>query len=250
MGLRIAFFLMAIGLAPCVFTSQAHAQNATVDDGFEPFADYSEFVEASTEETDINFFRYGRLLSFGVSFGQRVLTGRQRNFIDDSLEFGVFATFYITINFAFQAGYKTSSHDAFYYIEEIDENYEATTRFDNYFVHAKYILNTQNLTKSVARFNPYFIGGISQMYRETNASDQLLVAARDGAASFDFGAGLENLFNNNRNFVGLQFMYHYVSFPNENDPLEFTSGNGTLVDSGLRFKGDLWSINLNVGFNF
>ena len=249
MGLRFLLILSLLGLS--LYTPQTYAQSTTVDDGFEPFADYSEFVEANTEETDVNFFKYGRLLSLGVGLGQKTLTDKQRNLVDDSLEFSFFVSFYIAINFAFQAGYQTSSHDVFFEVKEIDSNFEGTTRHDNFFLHAKYTLNTQNLTKATARFNPYLIGGVSQFYRETRSPNIPFISARDGAPSFDFGAGLERLFNHNKNFIGLQLMYHYVSFPNENDPILVSNQiTGEDVDTGLRFKGDLWSMKLNVGFNF
>lgn len=252
MRLKPYFAVLLLILSPSFSSTKAFAQSSsTTDDGFEPFADYSEFVEASTEETDINFFRYGRLLSFGVSFGQRTLTGGQRQFIDDSLEFGAFVAFYMTINFAFQAGYKTSSHDVFFDVPGIDQSFEGTIRYDNYFLHAKYTLNTQNLTKTVAKFNPYIVGGISQFYRETRTAQQTLISGKDGAGSFDLGTGIERLFNHNKNFVGLQLMYHYVSFPNENDAILVTNPiSGLDIDTGLKSSGDLWSINLNIGFNF
>jgi len=228
-----------------------HAQFVdNVEDGFEPFADYSEFVEASTEETDINFFRYGRLLSVGVTGGYQGLNGDQIEFIKDGIEFGAFFTFYASINLGLRLSYKTSSHDASYFIQEINSNFEATTRFDFFSLHAKYILNTQNLTKSIAKYNPYIIGGISQVYRNTNTNQQVLVSSRDGAPSFDLGFGIEHIFNNNKNFIGLQGVYHLANFPNDNDPLSFTNDAGILVDSGLRFKGHIYSINFVLGFNF
>ena len=256
MGLKPLPFLFlslftTIGLSLSFYSPQARAQSdSTVDDGFEPFADYSEFVEASTEETDVNFFRYGRLLSFGISVGQKVLDGQQRKFIGDSPDFGLFVSFYTTINFAFQFGYQTSSHDVFYEIEETDSKFEGTTRYNIFFVHAKYALNTQNLTRSVARFNPYVIGGVGQAFRESRSLNDSRLSAKDGAASFNIGAGLEHLFNHNRNFVGLQVMYHHASFPNENDPIRVTNSQDVDIDTGLRFEGNLWSINLNMGFNF
>lgn len=251
MGLK-SILTSLLSLLILAFGFQAMAQESTIEDGFEPFADYSEFVEASTEETDVNFFRYGRLLSFGVSVGQQMLTGDQRQFVDDSLEFSAFVAFYMTINFAFQFGYKTSSHDIFFDVPEIDTSFTGTTRFENYFFHAKYTLNTQNLTKTIANFNPYIIGGISQMYRNSTTPSQRLVSARDGAASFDLGAGLEKLFNHNKNFVGVQLMYHYANFPNENNPIIINdnSESGLDIDTGLRFGGDVWSFNVNIGFNF
>lgn len=249
MGLKAPFFTL-IFILSSLFGFQTLAQTATVDDGFEPFADYSEFVEASTEETDVNFFRYGRLLSVGLSLGQRTLTGDQREYIDDSLEFGAFISFYMTINFAFNLGYKQSTHDVGFSAPTEGINFDGRTRFQNIYLYAKYNINTQNLTKSIAKFNPYVIGGASLFIRETRSTATAIFVGQDEAASFDFGFGAEKLFNHNKNFVGLQFLYHHTLFADENDPIIVNDNVNGPLDTGLTPGGDLWSINVTFGFNF
>lgn len=233
-----------------LYATPGYGQNS-IEDGFDPFADYSEFIEASTEETDINFFKYGRLLSFGLSLGQRSFTGPQTEIYENNLQFGVFVTFYTSINFAFQTGFQTSSHDTNFSIPEEAISFDGTATYNNFFLHGKYFINTQNLTKTVARFNPYFIGGVSQFYRETQTEAQQFISGRDAALSFDGGFGFEYLFNQNKNFLGAQAMYHFVRFPNENKEISLPGSQpGDTIDSGLKAKGDIWHIGITGGFNF
>ena len=104
--------------------------------------------------------------------------------------------------------------------------------------------------KKPSIFEKIYIGGISQFYRETKTGRQRFISAKDAALGFDGGAGFEYLFNQNKNFIGLQVLYHYVRFPNENDEIVLPDENGQTINSGLKAAGDLWQIGITGGFNF
>ena len=79
------------------------AQFEQVGEHYDPFADYSEFEEASEEEADVHFFTNGRLLNFGGLFGPRWFTselGKQEGMF--GLGGGVFLNFFFNLRSAFQ----------------------------------------------------------------------------------------------------------------------------------------------------
>jgi len=228
-----------------------HAQDAIVDDAFDPFADYSDFVEATTEETDVNFFKFGRMISAGAQLGMRNFSGELGNVFGNDNLFGGFFTYYLTIQMAVQISYTSGTHSAVLNLEEeIDESFEGSSSLGVLSLHGKYFLNTQNFTKAVSKFNPYVIGGFSQISRRITEFSNPTVSGNDNSGSFDFGFGGEYLFNENRNFVSLQFMYFATDFPNENREIVVTRENGSTFDTGRFLAGDMFTISVMLGINY
>ncbi len=226
------------------------ADDSLVDDAFDPFADYSDFVEASTEETDINFFKFGRMLSIGGILGMRSFTGNLGTNQSSDTYFGGTFTYYMSLQFAVQLSYHTGSHTLSYNFPEQRATFSGNTTYTTTSMHGKYFINTQNLTKTVARYNPFIIGGFSQINRDTNTTDQPLIASRDTVGSFDIGAGVEYLFNNNKNFVSLQAIYYKADFPNEGREIILKDDSDDDFATGIKPGGDPFSIQVSIGFNF
>lgn len=235
-------------LALLMTSVMAHAQSSGIEDAYDPFADYSDFVEASTEETDINFFKYGRMLSLGGSIGYRSFTETQADLYTSDIFYGLFFTYYMSLQFAIQASLTSGSNDMGFKIPERNYAFTASTRHIFYSFHGKYFLNTQNLTKAISKFNPFIIGGLSRIDRETSDRSQTIFAAKDFSASFDIGAGLEYLFNNNSNFITAQLMYHRTDFSNESRELFILDPDH--VNVGIFPRGDILQLQVMIGFNF
>lgn len=237
-----------------LFTHLTYAQDGggIVDDAFDPFADYSDFVEASTEEADINFFKFGRSLSVGATLGLRTFTGEQANLYSSGNHFGGFFTYYLSIQFATQLSYTTGTSDLGFNVPEAGSNsqFSGSARFNTFSLHGKYFINTQNLTKAVSKFNPYIIGGFSQIERETSDLNQSIVSAKDSTGSFDIGVGGEYIFNNNKNFISFQAVYYKADFANENREIRVPDQTDTLIDSGIKPAGDILTFSIMIGFNY
>lgn len=237
-----------------LFSSTALAQDGggIVDDAFDPFADYSDFVEASTEEADINFFKFGRSLSIGATLGLRTFTDEQASLYSSGNNFGGFFTYYLSIQFATQLSYTTGTSDLNFNVPEAgaDSRFSGSARFNTFSLHGKYFINTQNLTKAVSKFNPYIIAGFSQIERETSDLNQSIVSAKDSTGSFDIGVGAEYLFNNNKNFFSFQAMYYKADFANENREIRVPNQSDALIDSGIKPKGDIITFSVMIGFNY
>jgi hypothetical protein len=209
-------------------------------DGYDPFIDYSEFEEATQEEADINFFRNGRFLTIGLVGGIRGYTGNYGSLNDSGGSYGLLLAFFFDLQFALQVSYITSSH-SFQYDTILSGTNETTqTSFE-----VKYFIQTQNVTKGLSHFNPYLIGGFSQVYR-TYTLDQADADSRDGALGFNAGVGFEVPFSRNSAYVGLEAKYTYINFNDENTFLKDQAGNST----GFALEGDLYQILAILGVNF
>ncbi len=236
-------------LAVLLFSSTVFAEGI-VDDAFDPFADYSDFVDASTEETDINFFKFGRMLSIGAVFGRRSFTGTMGSNTNPGTYFGISFTYYMSLQFATQISYTNGKNSLSYNVPDANFSINGSAQHQTFSFHGKYFINTQNLTKSISRYNPYIIGGYSQITRLTSLSNQVLISAKDSAASFDLGVGAEYMFNNNKNYVGLQLMYHKADFINEDREIVFKNTDDSDISSGIFPGGDPITLQVMLGFNF
>jgi len=232
-----------------IIPSVSLAQEAIVDDAFDPFADYSDFVEASTEETDVNFFKFGRMMSVGAILGLNSFTGELGNIIENDIRYGAFFTFYLGIQSAVQVSYSTATHSSKFEVEEIDESFNGVADHSILSLHFKYFLNTQNFTKAVSKFNPYVIGGFSQIDR-TITDFEAASLGGDNSGSFDLGFGAEYIFNNRKNFVSFQLMYYKTDFPNEGDFIPVTQEDGEVFTTDLTMAGDMLTFSLMLGINF
>ena len=238
--------LAVLMLSPLSFTKQAWAQDdVQSEENFDPFSDYSEFTEAASEEADINFFRNGRLLNIGISAGYKgFIGGDYAEYYKQTASFGFFFTYFFDLQFAVQLGIMTSDHD-FTFRDNDGFIFNSKMRLFDINLHAKYFLNTQNMTRAFAEWNPYFIGGVSQIRRSHSANN--VIQATDNAVGYDFGVGVEYMFNQKRNFVGFQFLYQYVSFAGEGNRLPDPGGG---ANTRFTQEGDPITFMATIGINY
>ncbi|MDB2426233.1 outer membrane beta-barrel protein [bacterium] len=216
----------------------AQAQNESYD----PFADYSEFQETGDEEADINFFRNGRFFVLGFLVGQRMFTSKLATVKDPGVEFGFFISYFFNMRFALEFAYTTSSHN---FGATISTGKATTTvGMNSLDINMKYFLNTQNLSRGLASFNPYVIGGIGSITR-TNGDAATFEFASESLIGARFGGGLEFPILRDDVYIGAQATYELISFANENQEL-IIDGEST----GIKPTGDAISILMTMGINF
>ncbi len=212
------------------------------DEAFDPFADYSEFDEASDEEADINFFRNGRFFTVGLAGGFRSFTENFRKTYGSGPTFGLFLAYFFDLKFAFQLGFMTGDHSVAFKTTQTD--YTGNVSFTTLNFDLKYYMNTQNVTKGLADLNPYIIGGLAQFYRTYTISN-IEGYSRDSTMGLDLGAGIEIPIMRKKGFLGLQGTYRYVNFSDENK--EFVQGTERLEN---KINGDMYDILAILGMNF
>lgn len=220
---------------------QAQAQDA--DDTYDPFADYSEFEESAEEEADINFFRNGRFFTLGFIGGYRDFTETMGNIQRPGTAFGLFIAYFFDLRFALQLGFLTGDHRLYFY-SPTNKLIAGNVGITAISMNLKYYLNTQNVTRGLAKLNPYLLGGFSQVYRTVTVSGEPAFG-KENAMGFDLGAGLEVPLMRNM-YLGVQGAFQLVNFSNENSEIILYPNQPT----GLYNKGDIFTITGIIGLNF
>ncbi len=233
---------------PLFFTENLYkVAQASEDDSYDPFADYSEFDEASQEEADVNFFRNGRLLNVGFLAGLRTFTSNMGKIYKTGSSYGLFLSYFFDLRFALQTSYRTGSHP--FSVSGNGGSLSGNTSITTTAFNLKYYFNTQNVTRGLADLNPYVIGGFSQYKRLFSVVGQDYTP-EDGSTSIDIGAGLEVPMLRNKMYFGIEAAFHLVNFPDESSALPVQNGDGETVSSGVKPDGDVLSILGLLGVNF
>lgn len=251
---RLASLLALIGVLASVTVSTARAESLLgipglkvaqfdADDTYDPFADYSEFDEAQEEEADINFFRNGRFVTLGFIGGIRGFTEGLGDMYRSSPTFGLFLSYFFDLRFALQFSFQTSDHG--FRVASRTKAANGNVGIQNFSLDIKYYVNTQNVTKGLARFNPYIIGGFARVDRTTTI-ENVQGFGKEGAMAFDLGAGIELPLMRNKMFFGAQAMYQLVNFHDENTEVLFDNGEHT----GKYPNGDSYTVLGILGVNF
>lgn len=241
--LRVAFIAFLLCFLTFGSTMPITVWAQDVDETYDPFADYSEFEESAEEEADINFFRNGRFFTLGFIGGYRGFTETMGEIQDPAVAFGLFISYFFDLRFALQFGFLTGDHK----LSFTAPNGTAITgnvALTEVSLNLKYYLNTQNVTRGLAKLNPYFLGGFSQIYRTTTVVGETAFG-KEGAMGFDLGAGLEFPMLRNMYFGG-QATFQLVSFQNENSEIILANNQAT----GLYNKGDIYTFLFILGLNF
>jgi hypothetical protein len=213
------------------------------DDTYDPFADYSEFDEAQDEEADINFFRNGRFVTIGFIGGMRGFTGGLSGMYQTSPSFGLFLSYFFDLRFALQFSFLTSDHG--FHVASKTQAANGNIGITSFALDIKYYVNTQNVTKGLAQFNPYIIAGFSRVDRTTTIED-VQGFGKEGAMAFDLGAGIELPMMRNKMFFGAQALYQMVNFQDEHSEIVFDNGQKT----GKYPNGDSYTLLGIIGVNF
>lgn len=215
-----------------------------IDDTYDPFADYSEFEESAEEEADINFFRSGRFVTLGFIGGYRSFTETLGQIYSDSYAFGLFLSYFFDLRFALQVSFLTGDH-RIAFSSPGGTHVRGNASLTNIGINLKYYLNTQNVTRGLAQFNPYIIGGFSQVYRTATVTGQSAFS-KDGALGFDMGMGVEWPLMRNKMFFGAQAAYQLVTFKDEHSEIIL----GGSQQTGLYPTGDVITFLGILGVNF
>lgn len=214
-------------------------------DAYDPFVDYSEFDENSDEEADINFFKNGRFFTLGLTVGNRFVTDQLTEIYENSPTFGLFISYFFDLRFAIQMGFVSGSDHNIKIKFPSGQTFTGSSSISSISLNLKYYLNTQNVTRGLAQFNPYLIGGFAQVTRKTQLSEVPNIA-EDSAFGFELGGGFELPIMRKRMFLGLQTTYQVVTFSDENTELEAANSE----KSGIVPRGDLINLMAILGINF
>lgn len=233
--------LLALAILLSLSSQKAFSQTDP-EEAYDPFSDYSEFDEASDEEADINFFRNGRFLTIGLAVGPQTFTDGMDKAYGDGPVMGISLSYFFDMRLAMSLGLMAADHSV--KLETAGPTYTGTVSFNEVNFHLKYYFNTQNVQKGLADLSPYMLGGISQVSRSYSIAE-LLTRSKETVTSTDLGFGIEIPLLRKKAYLGIQTLYHFVSFTDENkatvngvDPLQY------------KINGDYINTQFILGMNF
>ncbi|MDZ4659999.1 MAG: outer membrane beta-barrel protein [Pseudomonadota bacterium] len=236
--------LLGLVLALCLsFSPMAYSQWEN-DDTYDPFTDYSDYEATSEEEADINFFKNGRMLTLGLTGGYRNFSGKFGSLYGGGTNFGLFLSYFFDLKFALQFGFSTGDHTLT--IPTPTQTLQGNLGLTDLTVNLKYYVNTQNVTKGLAKLNPYFLVGMSQIQRTTTLpSTTGGIYGKDSTNGLTLGGGIEIPAMRNKMYYGFQFSYSFVTFADENTQIVIQS-----EQTGIIPGGDPYLLNFILGVNF
>ncbi len=250
-----AVFFLTMGLASPAL-AQFGEEDVSADDTYDPFADFSEFEPNADEEADIHFFKNGRFFNFAFLVGGRTWTDNLAEYTDAAPIYGLYLAYFFDIRSAVQVSYLHGQHnfnipsgngpspDGGLTLGEAYEGFTGTTSMSVISIDFKYYFNTSNITRGFAELNPYVIGGFSMNQRTISITGESVLAKADPMGA-QLGFGLEIPIARNRMYLGIQAMYHYVTFPDENESLMDHD-----ILTGIYLRGDYVQGLLVIGVNF
>ncbi|MGZ3692214.1 MAG: outer membrane beta-barrel protein [Pseudobdellovibrio sp.] len=258
LGLRKILLLVLFCVS--LFHQHAHAQsNNDVDEGFDPFSDYNEVEQSAEEEADINFFKNGRFLTIGALIGYRGYTDGFSQAYSSAVSWGVQFSYFFDLQTAISLSYSTADSGVDFFsfndanFTSVSQHYTGTVNIQTFDINAKYYFNTENVTKGLAELNPYVLLGFGQFTRTYNLSRELPLTP-DKPIGFKIGTGIEIPIMRHKAYIGLQALYHFVQFPDENnDRIEETKpgvADPVLSPVKPRLNGDIYELQTILGFNF
>jgi hypothetical protein len=241
--IRLAL-LLAFASFMSFIPMKAHAQTDP-DEAYDPFSDYSEFDEASDEEADINFFRNGRFLTVGLAVGPQIFTNGMAKAYGDGPSMGLYLSYFFDLRLAMSLSLMSADHSVKF--KTTGGDYSGNVSINEVGFHLKYYFNTQNVQKGLADLNPYAMVGFSQISRVYSVSE-LLTKSSESPMSEDLGLGIEIPMLRRKAYLGVQGLYHFVNFSDENK-IGFATDNGQQLLLH-KIDGDIINVQLILGMNF
>lgn len=239
--LLLGIFTLVMSAAPKTFAQYDG------EDAYDPFADYSEFDEASEEEADINFFRHGRFFSVGFGGGFRGFTENMAKVYSSNPTYGLFMSYFFDLRTALQVGFLTGDH-SFDLSHPSGERIAGNVAFTTVNFDYKYFLSSQNVSRGLADMNPYVFGGLAQVYRTiTISGDDAQQGGGDSTLGLNIGAGLEIPMMRKKSYFGIQATYRYFTFANEN---KFVVLPNSQIVTSTKINGDSYDLIFLIGSNF
>lgn len=239
----ITYLSFLILFAPSLVTAQ-FSDDSEPDENYDPFSDYSEYIQTTEEEADINFFRSGRMVNLGIHAGSRAFTDVLGLLYSPGVSYGLGVTYFFDLRFAGYFGFSTSDHP----FSLVTNNGQTTGNVGVTFLSfdLKYYLNTDILIKPISDLNPYWLVGFNQTYRTLSLSASGDVA-RDSTLGLELGAGIEIPLLRDQAFIGFQATYRYFNFIDESqnlvDPIALTT-------ISVKPMGDSYDLMVLLGINF
>jgi hypothetical protein len=258
----LSFLMFQVASAQDAANDIFAADDDDLNVGGDIFSDFNEDVESTKLVEDERFYRYGRFFSFNASIGLTAFDGnRGIAYENQPPTFGMSFTFFKDFQSALTLGLEYSKHSMFlkdpvlgFPNAKTPDGKEAApglveVSMLRVFLGYRYYIETANLGTAITYSNPYLITRIEYWYQNNKYVDQTeLPRDTGGGLGFGLGFGLEFPIEYKESYVGLEFLFHTVNFPDKN-----TEKYAPLHDKGYGFAnlgGNAYSTMVSYVFNW
>lgn len=243
--IKLAIFLALLCSA---FSAYAESQGSDYKGVTDPFGDPANYEFAEDEREDKEFFHLGRYIMFGVDLGAGIFTGGLGKTNTPGFMIGGRIVYFFDKSFAMEASIHYSNHT-----DSLTGLTGGEARIDTNLIPIlfafRYYFDTKNAPKAIAIANPYLVLGGGLYMRSQNVIAQTTDFTFDQTStstnSFGGCAGAGAEFNVYRKhiYLGADFRYHMVFFPDEDQTYRGKVAEG---DRG----GDFFSALMTITYNF
>ncbi len=224
--------------------------------GGDIFSDFNEDLESAQILEAERFYRYGRFFSFQVALGLTTFDGnRGRAYEDDHPTYGLGLNYFLDFQRSVGLGFEFSRHH--FFIDQPVFKFQdlglplglvETNKLRVYFSY-RYYVETSNLGTAITYSNPYLVGRLEYWYLSTKFVDQETVPnEKGGGLGFGLGGGLEFPIQIKESYLGLELLFHTVSFKDK-----FTQNYRPIEGSTYGFDdltGNVYSMMISYVFNW
>ncbi len=211
---------------------------------YDPFADYSDFDEDTSQEQGSSAPVGGRRLSVGIVNGVRNYTDSLEKSFKSSSVLGASMTLFFSLgglHLALEGTYLIG--ESIWILRSSTDEEGGVASIQDAGVNLRYYFITDNVSVGISDFAPYVVLGYSQISREIRGLSR--PTGRDSSSAGNGGFGLEIPLIGGRAFLGFQGVYQFVNFPNEDQPVAVGQGEGL-----ARLDGNTYLLTLSFGANF
>jgi opacity protein-like surface antigen len=230
---------LLILLLSCLYLAPAHAAEGNPEAEYQnPFSDYVPFEDEYDVDEDERFMYFGKFFAVGMGSGIQTFGGNIGKLYNTALPvLDAKLIYFFDFRLAGQLGITSSNH-AF----TADPNGFVEVNIFKANLDLKYYFDTQNYAAAVTAANPYFIAGLSQVYR-TQAFNTLDEVSKDNSIAYSAGLGIEFALSPRKTALGVEGRYHVMNFKDRYDQTYLRSG---IADT----TGPMYSLLTNVIFFF
>jgi len=254
------FILVLLCAAPYDCFAQVSSQDVfSIEDddlqiGGDIFNDFNEDAEASKVLEDERFYRYGRFFSMTFSLGYTSFDGNRGAAYDNAPpSWGFGLNYFSDFRTSFGLGVELSKHTML--LEVPTKAYDPNpvglidiSMLRTYFSY-RYYIDTANLGTAITYSNPYFTTRFEYWYVTNKFKDQSLKDKEtEGGFGIGIGGGLEFPIKIRESYVGVEALYHSISFGDKftSDFRDVEGGSGGFDD----LTGNVWTVFISYVMNW
>jgi len=216
--------VLTAGCLLALSPATVRAESQSFKGGGDPFEDPTDHEFQGDEREDKAFFHLRRDLMFGIDLGAGFFTGGLGASNAPAFLSGAHLVYFFDRQLAIEAGAHYAND-----VDTISANLNQTGRLNTDLIPItlafRFYFDTRNAPKAIAIANPYLVGGGGIYLRNQTVIDNLnnaLPLPSGSTASFGAlaGAGVEFAIYGEHLYLGADFRYHFVFWPDRGDTMK------------------------------